>query len=110
VYYSEEFFTNSPLVGYARTVSMLPPTIESDEEAFLNAITMAAFNHNCAISRIYVSPHQEAATTRVSVQWFIELSTVMDCHKFATWVGTTHPEWVPEIGALLPASMLGFAV
>jgi len=110
VYYSEEYFSSSPMinVGMARTVSMVPPSI--DEEAFLNAITMAAFNRNCVISRIFVSPHQEAATIRVSVQWFIELGSVMDCHKFATWVGTTHPEWVPEIGALLPASMLGFAV
>ena len=111
VYYSEQFFVSRLIdVGYAKTLALIPPSIEKDEEAFLNLITMAAFNNNCAVSRVYVSPVEDANSTRISVQWFIEFSGVMDCHKFASWVGSSHPEWVPEVGALLPASMLGFAV
>ena len=106
VYYSEQFFKDR----HATTVSLIPQAASGEDEDILEAITLAAFNMSAVISRLFTSPHQTFPDSPVSVQWFVEFETEKDSRRFNDWVVAASPEWGPECGALLPASMLGFAV
>ncbi len=100
VYYSAQFFAGRETT--ANTVSLTPP---SDAD-----ILDDIMRTGCAVSRLYTSPHQTFPDSPITVQWFVEFNTAQDCKQFAELIASTCPEWGPETGALLPASMLGFAV
>ena len=104
VYYSEQFFTSHQ----ATTVSVIP--VGAETEDVIDWITGTAFNSSLVISRIFTSPHQAVAAAPITVQWFVDFASVRDAQRFAEFVVSACPEWGPETGGLLPASMLGFAV
>jgi hypothetical protein len=103
VYYSAHFFSGRE----ANTVSMTPPGGDTD---ILQKITHAAYDLSLAVARLFTSPHQLFPDSPISVQWFVEFQSAQDAKVFSDFIASSCPEWGPETGALLPASMLGFAV
>ena len=102
VYYSVQFFSTSNYE--ANTVSLTPSA--GGEDYILDTVTRASSN----VKRIFTSPHQTFPDSPISVQWFVEFQSAQDSKKFSEFVSSACPEWGPETGALLPASVLGFAV
>jgi hypothetical protein len=107
VYYSEEFFKTLPDHD-PTTVSVIPPP--GAEEEVKRAIASIAFKLSLSVNRLFTSPHQTSSESIVAVQWFVDFASVDDAHRFTQHVSSSHPGWGPETGALLPASLLGFAV
>lgn len=108
VYFSEQFFATLPNRQQATTVSLIPPP--GREETVKIAINLAVHSLSLSIHRLFTSPHQIAIDSPVSVQWFVDFDSVTDALRFTKHVSCSHPDWGPETGALLPASLLGFAV
>ena len=105
VYYSAQFFSGRE----PNTVSITPPP-QCSETDILEAITHSAYNLAISVARLFTSPHQTFPDSPIGVQWFVEFQSAQDGKRFAEFVASSCPEWGPETGALLPASMLGFAV
>lgn len=96
VYYSEHYFNSTAL---PTTISFIPPVDPSSD------ISNGAYQAGATVSRVFVTPVLPAA-----VQWFVELDSLDSTSKLINWISLNHPEWQPEIGALLPASILGFSI
>ena len=103
VYYSAEYFRSHAVLRDTKPVTV--SLITKAGEECMHAIHTAAFNNSCAIVRLFASPNQGG-----SVQWFAEFHSIEHCEKFFLWTQSNRPEWTPETGALLGASLLGFAV
>jgi hypothetical protein len=104
VYYSPQFFGTKDTC--ANTISLTPPR----DEDILETLTHSAYSMNIPVARLFTSPHQTFPDSPITVQWFVEFQSAQDCKQFADFIASSCPEWGPETGALLPASMLGFAV